>query len=227
MGLELDSIVPWGRSFAEYISMFELTEKDLGLRILGCGDGPAAFNATLTRRGGSVVSVDPLYAFDTAQIRERIAATYASVMDQMAKNQDDYRWQHIPSVEALGKIRLSAMEDFLADYAAGKPEGRYITGELPSLPFDDGQFDLALSSHFLFLYSKHLSLAFHTEAILEMLRVAREVRVFPLLGLDGTPSPHLGAITECLASKGFTTTVLRVPYEFQKGGNEMLVVKRA
>lgn len=227
MGLELDSIVPWGRSFAEYVSMFELTEEDLGLRILGCGDGPAAFNATLTRRGGSVVSVDPIYAFDTAQIRDRIAATYASVMEQMAKNRDDYLWRQIPSVEALGEIRLSAMADFLADYAAGKLEGRYVTGELPSLPFNDGQFDLALSSHFLFLYNRHLSLAFHTEAILEMLRVAREVRIFPLLVLDGTPSPHLGAITECLATKGFSATVSRVPYEFQKGGNEMLVVKRA
>ncbi len=99
MGFTLDNVVPWGRSYDEYISMFNLTEKDLGLRILGCGDGPAAFNTTLTKRGGRVVSVDPIYVFDTAQIRGRIAETYKTVMAQMYKNQGDYVWKDIPSVE--------------------------------------------------------------------------------------------------------------------------------
>jgi len=52
MGLALENVVPWGRSYAEYLRMFSLTEKELSVHILGCGDGPAAFNATLTRRGG-------------------------------------------------------------------------------------------------------------------------------------------------------------------------------
>ena len=48
----LEKVVPWGRSFAEYIRMFSLTEEDLEKRILGCGDGPASFNAELTKKGG-------------------------------------------------------------------------------------------------------------------------------------------------------------------------------
>lgn len=48
-----------------------------------------------------------------------------------------------------------------------------------------GKFDIALSSHFLFFYSAQLSAEFHLQALREMLRVAREVRVFPLLALDG------------------------------------------
>lgn len=63
MAFELSGVVPWGRSYAEYVAMFALSDEDLNRRILGCGDGPAAFNAGLTGRGGSVVSVDPLYAF--------------------------------------------------------------------------------------------------------------------------------------------------------------------
>jgi hypothetical protein len=47
----LDLIVPWGRSFDEYRQMFALTEADLGGRLVGCGDGPASFNAEATRRG--------------------------------------------------------------------------------------------------------------------------------------------------------------------------------
>ena len=225
MGFTLDKVVPWGRSYEEYVSMFDLTEADLGLRILGCGDGPAAFNSALTKRGGNVVSVDPVYAFDAEQIRGRIEETYETVMTQMRKNHNDYVWEAIPSVEQLGSLRMSAMETFLADFDAGKQAGRYLPGELPSLPFANGEFDIALSSHFLFLYSAHLSAEFHLQALQEMLRVAREVRVFPLLTLDGAPSPHRHFVIEQLANHGFGIEIKRVPYEFQRGGNEMLVIK--
>lgn len=227
MGFTLDKVVPWGRSYDEYVSMFGLTEKDLAVRILGCGDGPAAFNSNLTRRGGRVVSIDPIYVFDAAQVRSRIAETYETVIAQMHKNQGDYVWEAISSVEQLGGIRMSAMESFLADFEAGKQEGRYIAGELPILPFKSGQFDIALSSHFLFLYGAHLSAEFHLRALQEMLRVSREVRVFPLLTLDGSPSPHLHFVSERLAKNGFGVEIKRVPYEFQRGGNEMLVIKPA
>jgi hypothetical protein len=222
MGFTLDTIVPWGRSYEEYVTMFGLSELDLQWRILGCGDGPAAFNAVLTRLGGRVVSYDPIYAFDAVQIRGRISETYETVMAQMRKHRDDYVWGTISSVEALGQIRLAAMDTFLRDYDTGVREGRYIAGELPSLPFECGQFDIALSSHFLFLYSDHLSAEFHLRALGEMLRVAREVRVFPVLTLDGMPSPHLDIVTRHFADGGFSVDLLNVPYEFQRHGNRML-----
>lgn len=225
MSFTLNKVVPWGRSYDEYISMFDLTEAELGLRILGCGDGPASFNSVLTQRGGNIVSVDPVYAFDAEQIRVRISETYQTIMTQMHKNHGDYVWSVIPSVEQLGNLRMSAMETFLADFEAGKLGGRYLPGELPSLPFARGQFDIALSSHFLFLYSGHLSVEFHLQALQEMLRVSREVRIFPLLTLDGSLSPHLQFVREHLANHGFGVGVKRIPYEFQRGGNEMLVIK--
>ena len=225
MGFKLDEIVPWGRSHEEYVDMFDLSETDLQGCILGCGDGPAGFNATLTERGGQVISVDPIYAFDAGQIESRIAGTYDRVMAQMRNNRDDYLWNPIASVEDLGRIRLSAMNTFLRDFEVGKREGRYLAGELPSLPFRNETFDLALSSHFLFLYSDHLSAEFHLRALREMLRVAREVRVFPLLTLDGKPSPHLGFVAKHLAGRGFGVGTRPVPYEFQRGANEMLVIQ--
>ena len=33
MPFELDTIVPWGRSFAEYARMFALGERELGARV--------------------------------------------------------------------------------------------------------------------------------------------------------------------------------------------------
>lgn len=224
MGLTLDKIVPWGRLFEEYVSMFSLSEIDLKGQILGCGDGPAGFNATLTQRGGSVTSLDPLYAFNPTQIRDRIADTYDTVLTQMCTNQDSYVWDVIPSTKELGRIRMSAMEIFLIDFESGQKHGRYVAGSLPHLPFKEKSFDLGLASHFLFLYSEHLSVEFHVDSLLDMLRVAREVRIFPILSLDGKVSPHLRPVTEQLAKQGFNAELRRVAYEFQRGGNEMLVI---
>jgi hypothetical protein len=225
MGFTLNKVVPWGRSYQEYLAMFALSDADLQLRILGCGDGPASFNAELTQRGGKIISIDPIYQFDTVQINNRIAETYEIVLEQLRQNQQDYLWETIPSVDALGQIRMPAMQLFLQDYETGKSNGRYISGELPSLPFANGQFDLALSSHFLFLYSEHLAAEFHLQALQEMLRVAREVRVFPLLTLKGQTSPYLKPILESLKNQGVCYEIRRVAYQFQRGANEMLVIK--
>ncbi len=225
MGFTLEKVLPWGRSYDEYVRMFGLTEVDLGRCIIACGDGPSAFNSVLTKKGGNIVSIDPLDVCDAEQIRSRISESYETVMAQMRQNQSNYVWGAIPSIEQLGSLRMFAMETFLADFDAGKDEGRYIPGELPSLPFESEKFDIALSSHFLFLYSAHLSAEFHLQALQEMLRVAREVRVFPLLALDGSLSPHLVFVKNHLACHDFNVDIQPVPYEFQRGGNEMLVIK--
>lgn len=225
MSFTLEKVVPWGRSYGEYISMFSLSETDLERRILGCGDGPAAFNAELTRKGGVVVSVDPIYRFTPEQIEVRIAETYKTVLEQTEKNKDEFVWRHIRSVEELGKIRMEAMHLFLMDFQGGK--WRYVAGELPSLDFHDNEFGLALCSHLLFLYSGQLSAKFHIQSIKELCRVADEVRIFPLLELGAKKSRHLEAVVEYLSDDGYECTVEKVEYEFQKGGDKMLRVKCA
>jgi hypothetical protein len=223
----LDQVVPWGRSFAEYQQLFALTPGDFSGRILGCGDGPAAFNAEATRRGGRVVSCDPLYAFSRAEIDARIAATCDTVLEQTRRHADQFVWGHgIASIEELGEVRLRAMRTFLDDYDAGREAGRYVEASLPSLPFADAAFDLTLCSHLLFLYSKQLDVTFHVAAVREMSRVSADVRVFPLLALDGSRSPFVEACVATAAAMGATATIERVDYEFQRGGNEMLRVRR-
>ena len=225
MAMVLDQVVPWGRSLKEYAGMFNLTENELGLYILGCGDGPASFNAEMRQRGRRVLSCDPVYQFTTQQIERRIAETYHLVLEQAQQNVDAFIWTTIGSLEELGRIRMRAMQRFLADYERGKQEGRYLAASLPQLPFREGRFDLALCSHFLFLYSNRLSLDFHWAAIEEMCRVATEVRVFPLLDLEGNVSPHLDAVVQELGQAGTSVEIRRVPYEFQRGGNEMMQIR--
>ena len=145
--MELTNIVPWGRSFQEYKGMFSLSARDLEKSILGCGDGPASFNAELSSQSGNVISVDPIYCFTAKQLKSRILEVFKEVMQQMQLNKDRYVWDNIGSVKALGKIRMSAMEKFIEDYDLGKKQGRYIEGSLPQLGFNDHQFELALCSH--------------------------------------------------------------------------------
>jgi hypothetical protein len=222
MAFQLADVVPWGRTFDEYTAMFALDSSDRSRSILGCSDGPASFNAEALRRNVKVVSADPLYEFSVPQIRKRIAETAPAVAGQLRANASDFLWQDFKSVDELVAARMRAMQIFLDDFVEGSDQGRYVPAQLPNLPFFDGTFDLALCSHFLFLYSEQRDAEFHIKALQELCRVAHEVRIFPLVELNGTPSRHLPEVTDALRTGGWTVTIEPVPYEFQRGANQMM-----
>ncbi len=222
--MELDSVVPWGRSLSEYKAMFSLSSHDLDKKILGCADGPASFNAELSKMGGNVISVDPLYQFDAGEIKSRIDEVCSQVLDGVSRNRGDYVWKNIPNVETLGKVRMDAMGTFLADYEAAKDAGRYLNASLPVLPFSDGEFEIALCSHYLFLYSEYVNQNQHIFSLKELCRVAKEVRVYPLLSISNNEeSPHLRPAIAELEADGISVSLVEVDYEFQKGATKMLV----
>ncbi|TVP62464.1 MAG: SAM-dependent methyltransferase [Nodularia sp. (in: Bacteria)] len=224
MGLQLESIIPWGRSLLEYTQMFDLTPEELKLNTLDCAGGPASFNAEMTLQGYKVISCDPIYQFTADEIAQRIQDTYEIVIQGVKANQEFYVWQNIPSPEMMGEIRMSAMRQFLIDFPNGINQGRYLKDELPVLPCATNQFELALCSHLLFTYSEQLSVEFHLASIVEMCRVAKEVRIFPLLQLSGEPSPWLQPVINELQQRGYAVEIKQVAYEFQKNGNQMLCV---
>jgi len=226
MVMKLDSIVPFGRSLDEYKKMFNLSNLDLEKNIVSVADGPASFNAEMFTRGKFITSIDPLYEYSAADIKEKFYQVVDDIICQVKASPDDWVWSYHRSPENLKDNRIRVLNNFLSDYNTGKQDGRYLIGELPNLSFGDGQFQLALCSHFLFLYSDQLSYEFHCLSVLELLRVAREVRIFPLLTLMLDKSPYLQPIIEHLAKIGFSATVERVEYEMQKGGNEMLRIRR-
>jgi hypothetical protein len=228
MALQLDKVVPWGRSAREYRAMFALGADDLERRILDCGGGPSSFTAEMAQQDRRVTSCDPLYQFSAAEISRQIDETYPRMTALNEATRDNFRWDYYGSPAQLGQIRLQAMHLFLDDYTAGKEQGRYVVGELPALPFPGRSFDLALCSHCLFTYSEQFSTEFHIESLLDMERVAGEVRVFPLLtAFSGDPSPHLSPVMEELRRQGYAVEIRQVDYEFQKGGNQMLRVLAA
>ena len=225
MPFELQQVVPWGRNLNEYISMFNLSNTELDTRIISFGDGPASFNTEMAQRGKKIISIDPLYQFSKSDIRQRISETKDIIIEEMRKNHENFIWKNIRDIQQLEKMRMDAMNNFLDDFEKGKTDNRYVHHELPNkLPFADSQFDLGLSSHFLLLYSQ-LGLDFHIQSISEMLRLCREIRIFPILDLNVQPSEFLEGIFRFF-EKDNILTIIKVDYEFQKNGNEMLVIKK-
>lgn len=145
----------------------------------------------------------------------------------MQAEHDRFVWTFTGSPEEVADLRIRAMRRFLDDLPAGLALGRYVPSALPTLPFADDSFDLALSSHFLFLYSDQLSATFHLAAVAEMLRVAKEARIYPLVALDGRRSPHLEPVRSGLRAQGFEVELVRIDFEFQRGANEILRIGRA
>jgi hypothetical protein len=226
MAFELKNIVPWGRNLNEYKAMFNLSENDINKRIVSFGDGPASFNAEMTRKNKDVISVDPVYQFSEHELRSRIDDTKEIIISQIKNNQNNFVWDKFGSIHDLVNIRLVAMNLFLSDFEAGKNQRRYINHGMPAKTgFADLYFDLGLSSHFLLLYSQ-LGLAFHIASIEEMLRVSKEIRIFPILNLDGQKSELLDDLIRYFES-GYIVRIEEVDYEFQKNGNQMLTIKHS
>lgn len=226
MVMKLDQVVPFGRSFDEYQKMFNLASQELQKHILSVGDGPASFNAEGTEIDVNITSIDPIYRFSGAEIKQRFDAVVDNIIDQIIATPNNWVWQYHKNPQELKARRIKTLETFLQDYNQGKQEGRYQAQELPKLDFADGAFDLALCSHFLFLYSEQCDQDFHFASIKEILRISREVRIFPLLTLMQKTSPYLNFIVNQFSELGYSVAIKEVPYELQPGGNKMLIIKQ-
>lgn len=142
-----------------------------------------------------------------------------------SRSKDRYRWDRYESPEAVIEGRREALDKFVEDFAAPVKRADYVAAALPSLPFESDSFGLVLCSHLLFLYSEDLDLPMHVVSLKEMLRVGHEVRVFPLLDMDGRPSRHVDPVIEALRESAEVERV-SVPFEFQLGATQMLRLKR-
>lgn len=225
MAFNLENVVPWGRNFNEYKLMFQLNESDVSKNIAGFGDGPSCFNYEATQQGYSVTSFDPIYQFSKDELKKRIDDVRITVMQQMRENINNYVWTNIKNLEELENIRMSAMRSFLSDFEKGKQDGRYIYHELPNrLIYTDDSFDIGLSSHFLLMYTV-LGYEFHIQSMTEMLRVCKEIRIFPIVDLDANKTDLISKVINYF-DKRYDVEIRKTQYEFQKGDNNMLIIRK-
>ncbi|WP_229684322.1 class I SAM-dependent methyltransferase [Nocardia camponoti] len=215
------------RSLSEYRAMFALSPRDLaGRDILDCPGGAASFTAEANRVGARAVAVDPIYATSPNVLAEQALVETERAVAWAHHHAERYRWDFYGTLDAQARVRRAAATRFAADVRVA-PE-RYYFGALPSLPFADNSFDLALSSHLLFSYADRLDATFHVKALLELSRVARQVRAYPLLDYLGNPLDELvDRVRKELSTNGITTSLVRVDYEFHHGAHTMLVADRS
>ncbi len=211
-----------GRTFSEYTRMFALDHGTVaGRSILDCGAGPSSFTA-IASTWGSATALDPAYGTPISTVERRCENALDRTATQLREHRDRFVWTEYGDVDTRLRYLRAAFRRFLADYAANP--GRYVGGRLPDLPFDDGAFDVALSGSLLFLYDDRLDREFHLASLRELARVASDVRVFPLHGLDARRSALVDPVVRTLEAEGYEVRLSSVPYEFQPDATEMLVV---
>ena len=168
-----------------------------------------------------MVAVDPIYRFSRQNLAIDFDPTAARMLAGMRKARDRFRWDYYASPEEVVQRRREVFTAFISDFRAEIRSGLYVSARLPELPFLPKSFDLVLCSHLLFLYSAEFDSEAHLSFLREMLRVGREVRVFPLLDMDGAPSVHLeGTVQKIRASA--QVELVPLPFEFRIGDSKML-----
>lgn len=210
------------RSYAEYEAMFDLTE--LPASVLDCCAGGAGFTAEAAARGVDAVAVDPAYELAAKDLVDTVRRSLPAGSGIVDQHEGSFVWHWYGTPERRDELRIEAADRFLQDVAVA-PE-RYVAGSLPSLPFEDRRFELVLSSHLLFTWADTYDQEWHLAALRELVRVARsQVRVFPLVKQGaGEPVEYLPELLEQLDD--VTAEIRKVPYEFQAGADEMLVLSR-
>ncbi|MFN8373918.1 MAG: methyltransferase domain-containing protein [Anaerolineae bacterium] len=222
--LKLDRIAFYGRTLAEYVRMYDLDLLALrGKKVLDCPGGAASFTAEALEHGIETFACDIIYGGDMEAVLAQGEADIAHTVERVEEVAHLFVWDFYRDANGLRASRTNALRGFGRHY----PHPRYINAMLPTLPFGDQAFDLVLSGHLLFTYSDRLDYAFHLQALREMYRVcADEVRVYPIQGLDAKPYPQLPQLIADLQTVGINAEIAPVPFEFQRGSNEMLRLQR-
>ena len=208
------------RSYTEYEAMFDLSE--LPDSILDCCAGGSSFTAEAAARGVDAVAVDQAYELPATELVDTVRRSLpdgAQIVDEHAAS---FVWNWYGDPARRDDLRIEAADRFLQDVSVA-PE-RYVAGSLPELPFEDGRFDLVLCSHLLFTWADKYDRDWHLAALKELVRVSRsEVRIFPLVQQGaGDPVLYLPELLDAL--QPVRSEIRKVPYEFQVGADQMLVL---
>ncbi len=238
--LNLDRVVFIGRSFSEYMWMFNLDLSNFkDLEILDCPSGASSFvaEASSEYKVKKAVGCDLMYDNSLSIIEKRGRDDLEYMINCLSKVPDFYDWNMYSNIEDLRKARASSLKKFISDYATNevvnnlsKKYQRYVKAILPNLPFNDKSFDLVLSSNFLFYYHNMFDYSFHHDTILEMLRVtSKEVRIFPVQKPDANIPEYFERLMESInrhMNKKISFRIEKVKYDFRSGVNKMLILNR-
>ena len=214
--------VLWGHHANEYKEMFDLNDDHFSLPLLEYGCGPSALNSTVHDKNSLVVSIDPLFSLGKSDLLQKTTLMFderalALRSDPLLLDVTAYG-----GLDAFIAYRKQGMALFFKDYEQGLTAKRYRADAIDSLPFDDFTFNMALSSHYFFGDGNIHSVDDTLSMIKSLARVAKEVRIFPLLNRPSVTSEQLGPVLLGLQQNNYGVEVREVACSLYPAGNAML-----
>lgn len=144
-------------NLSEYQMLFNLTPSDLEKKIIDFPAGLNSFTSELFLHNQSIIACDEIYV-DPEKLKLLAEKTFNNSLSEKQK---------------------MIITQFIKDFEKGFQENRYIPKKSSTLPFNNHQFDLMLSPFFLSTDMTEPDICWNN--LVEMLRVATEVRISPLL----------------------------------------------
>jgi hypothetical protein len=216
-GLNLSRVVFLGRTWEEYLLIFNLSKGDLlGRKVLDCPSGACSFTAHANQHGADGTATDIAYYFEVDDLERKGSQDIDYVMQSLGQAKNYYNWNYFKNVDELKNARIRALTDCNIDMRKFGV-GCYVPAILPQLPFADSQFDLTLSAHFLFTYADRLNFDFNIQTIKELIRVTRdEIRFFPTVDMTGKRCEYMGTLIDWVRDRGWVAEEIQVHYEFKR-----------
>lgn len=220
----MSTLALWGYTIDEYRAWFDLTDDAINSAILEYGCGLSAVNAQQTKQKHKIVSCDPLFVLDKNELQSKAQLIFAQRAQEIKKEQEHFDFSRCGGYDSFVAERQKGMDAFFADYEAGVAEQRYLGLNDYHLPFADFTFDLALSAYYLSTNPEHQTLDDPLNLLRELARVAKEVRIIPLMDKTGTTLEWLGPVLLGLQQENYGVEVREVDMPLHQKGNAMLRV---
>lgn len=222
----LKKFILWGHRLSDYKEMFNLSDEALKEKhIVEFGAGATSFNVEMAKLGYKVISIDPMYEYPLDQIKNIVSEVFDGTVREIKQSPKKYNLKSKDELVALVSKREEGMQLFFDDFDKGRKQGRYLS---PKEFYEQNQtgyvFDLALITHHLFVNYEDKEVDEHVELILQMIRLAGEVNIFPLIDKYGKNSVLLGPVMLALQQQNLGLEVCQVGSQLQKSGNAMLRV---
>lgn len=216
------------RSYQEYKEMFMLKEDLLSNgKILDIASGASSFTAELNQKGYEAIAVDPLYTLTSEEIYDFGKQEIMIASQKLSKNEQLFTWNNYESLKHHDEIRRHSLHQFIESYRKDKHKERYITAQLPFLPFENDTFSLIFCNHFLFLYQEQFDYNFHLDSIKEMIRITKKggsILIYPLVGFKDEMYPYLGDLIKALNNNGVVAKIDDTKFQFLPSATNYLTI---
>lgn len=114
--LEIERVIFIGRTYEEYLSMFDLNLDELeGRKILDCPAGACSFTAIGRNKGLNIEACDIAYTFNATELYNKGKDDLKHAIEKMQLSKSNYYWSYFENINHLERHRMQALTDCFYD----------------------------------------------------------------------------------------------------------------